>query len=40
MLLIHMNTLIAGKDLMITIKTAFYSELNIEDITDEDYIHA
>ena len=38
-----MNTWIAGNDLMkhhYQIKTAFYSELNLEDITDKDYAHA
>ena len=37
-----MNTWIAGKDLMkyqYLIKKAFYSEFDLEDITDEDYIH-
>ena len=38
-----MNTWIAGKDLMkhhYQIKKYFYSELNLEDITDKDYSHA
>ena len=38
-----MNTWIAGKDLMkhhYQIKKAFYSELYLEAITDEDYTHA
>ena len=38
-----MNIWIAGKDLMKThcqIKKSFYSELNLEDITDKDYEHA
>ena len=38
-----MNTWIAGNDLTkhhYQIKTAFYSELNLEDITDKDYAHA
>ena len=37
-----MNTWIAGKDLMkyqYLIKNDFYSEFDVEDITDEDYIH-
>ena len=37
-----MNTWIAGKDLMkhhYQIKKDFYSELNLEDITDKDYEH-
>ena len=37
-----MNTWIAGKDLMkhhYQIKKSFYSELNLEHITDEDYAH-
>ena len=40
---IHINTWIAGKDLMkhhYQIKKAFYSELYLEDITDKDYTHA
>ena len=38
-----MNTWIAGKDFMkhhYQIKKSFYSELNLEDITDKDYAHA
>ena len=38
-----MNSWIPGKDLIIhhyLIKKAFYSELDLEDITDEDYTHA
>ena len=37
-----MNTWIAAKDLMkhYQIKKTFYSELNLEDITDKDYVHA
>ena len=38
-----MNTWIIGKDLMrhhYQYKKAFYSNLNMEDITDADYIHA
>ena len=38
-----MNTWIAGKDLMkyqYLIKKAFYSEFDLEDTTDEDYIHS
>ena len=38
-----MNTQIVGKDLMkhhYQIKKAFYSELNLEDVTDKDYAHA
>ena len=38
-----MNTWTAGKDLMkhyCLIKKLFYSELYLEDITDEDYTHA
>ena len=38
-----MNTWIAGKDLMkhhYQIKKFFYSELNLEDITDKDYAHS
>ena len=38
-----MNTWIAGKDFMehhYQIKKSFYSELNLEDITDNDYKHA
>ena len=37
-----MNTWIVGKDLMIPHfqKKAFYIKLHLEDITDEDYIHA
>ena len=38
-----MNTWIAAKDLMkqhYQIKKAFYSELYLEDITDQDYTHA
>ena len=38
-----MKTWIAGKDLMkhhYPIKTSFYSELKLEDITDKDYPHA
>ena len=38
-----MNTWIAGKDFMkhhYQIKKSFYSELNLEDITDNDYAHA
>ena len=37
-----MNTSIAAKDLMkhYQIKKTFYSELNLEDITDKDYVHA
>ena len=37
-----MNTWIVGKDLMkphLQIKKNFYSELYLEDVTDEDYIH-
>ena len=40
---IPMNTWIAGKDLMkhrYQIKNLFYSDLNKEDITDEEYAHA
>ena len=40
---IHMNTWIAGKDLMkhhYLIKNVFHSCLNMEDITDIDYKHA
>ena len=42
MVFIHMNTWIAGKDLMkhyYQNKKFFYSELNLEDITNKDYIH-
>ena len=38
-----MNTWIAWKDLMkhhYQIKKPFYSELNLENITDKDYAHA
>ena len=35
-----MNTWIVGKDLMKHDKEAFYSNLNMEDITDFDYKHA
>ena len=41
--IIHMNTWIVGKDLMkphFQTKNVFYSELYLEDITDEDYLHA
>ena len=39
---IHMNTWIVGKFNETTLRNekAFYSELYLEDITDEDYIHA
>ena len=37
-----MSIWIAGKELMklVPLKKAFYSELNLEDITDKDYVHA
>ena len=41
--IIYMNTWIVGKDLMkphFQTKNVFYSELYLEDITDEDYLHA
>ena len=40
---IHINTWIAGKDLMkhhYRKKKPFYSQLYLEDITDKDYAHA
>ena len=36
---IHMNTLVIGKNSVKLYYSGFYSELNMEDITDADYSH-